>query len=145
MYLYAIVMRLCCVFTYVCMPASFVSLSICVHMLVCSINLDISEGELVAVVGNVGQGKSSLISAILGEMEKLQGKVVVKVGTCTDLNIFVVNWESLFLFVIFHLTYQCCEIPFFPLVVKDENKMGRGRWEPVAHQINVLFIKFTLL
>ncbi|XP_076451201.1 multidrug resistance-associated protein 1-like [Babylonia areolata] len=42
------------------------------------INLDITEGELVAVVGGVGSGKSSLVSAILGEIERRQGKVVVK-------------------------------------------------------------------
>jgi len=34
----------------------------------------------VAVVGHVGAGKSSLISALLGEMEKMMGKVSVKVG-----------------------------------------------------------------
>ena len=45
-----------------------------------SIDLEISEGKLVAVVGTVGSGKSSLISAFLGEMEKLQGKVNVKVS-----------------------------------------------------------------
>ena len=32
-----------------------------------------------AVVGSVGTGKSSLIAAILGEMEKLSGTVAVKV------------------------------------------------------------------
>ncbi|KAJ8316505.1 hypothetical protein KUTeg_006519 [Tegillarca granosa] len=42
------------------------------------INLDIPRGKLVAVVGQVGSGKSSLISAFLGEMDKLQGKVNVK-------------------------------------------------------------------
>lgn len=42
------------------------------------IDLEISEGKLVAVVGTVGSGKSSLISAFLGEMEKLKGKVNVK-------------------------------------------------------------------
>ena len=36
-------------------------------------------GELAAVVGRVGEGKSSLISAILGEMEKIKGRVNVKV------------------------------------------------------------------
>ena len=36
-------------------------------------------GELVAVVGRVGEGKSSLVSAILGEMEKISGRVNVKV------------------------------------------------------------------
>jgi len=39
------------------------------------INIEIKPGKLVAVVGQVGAGKSSLISAILGEMEKLGGKV----------------------------------------------------------------------
>ena len=34
---------------------------------------------MVAVVGSVGAGKSSLIAAILGEMEKLRGTVTVKV------------------------------------------------------------------
>ena len=31
-------------------------------------------------MGRVGEGKSSLISAILGEMEKISGHVNVKVG-----------------------------------------------------------------
>ena len=34
------------------------------------INLSIPRGSLTAIVGPVGSGKSSLISAILGEMEK---------------------------------------------------------------------------
>lgn len=42
------------------------------------ISLDIPDGKLVAVVGQVGCGKSSLISAFLGEMEKVQGRVKVK-------------------------------------------------------------------
>ena len=45
----------------------------------CSINLQLKRGSLVAVVGSVGAGKSSLISAILGEMEKLRGTVTVQV------------------------------------------------------------------
>ncbi|KAH9499530.1 Multidrug resistance-associated protein 1 [Bulinus truncatus] len=43
-----------------------------------NINLNIPEGKLVAVVGHIGSGKSSLLSAILGEMEKVSGDVVVK-------------------------------------------------------------------
>ena len=39
------------------------------------INLEIKSRKLVAVVGQVGAGKSSLISAMLGEMEKVGGKV----------------------------------------------------------------------
>ena len=50
-----------------------------------SINLKVEEGQLVAVVGQVGAGKSSLISAMLGEMEKTKGKVFIKVGFhCID-------------------------------------------------------------
>lgn len=40
----------------------------------------IPEGSLVAVVGHVGSGKSSLLSALLGEMDKLEGTVAVKVA-----------------------------------------------------------------
>ncbi|XP_044159188.1 multidrug resistance-associated protein 1-like [Bufo gargarizans] len=43
-----------------------------------SINLSIQKGSLVAVVGQVGCGKSSLLSALLGEMEKVEGKVALK-------------------------------------------------------------------
>lgn len=39
----------------------------------CSITVTIPKGKLVAVVGQVGSGKSSLLSAFLGEMEKLDG------------------------------------------------------------------------
>lgn len=42
------------------------------------INLIIPQGSLVAVVGHVGCGKSSLISALLGEMEKMEGKVAIQ-------------------------------------------------------------------
>ncbi|XP_055636687.1 multidrug resistance-associated protein 1-like isoform X2 [Toxorhynchites rutilus septentrionalis] len=40
-----------------------------------NINLTLRKGQLVAVVGSVGTGKSSLISALLGEMEKIRGSV----------------------------------------------------------------------
>ncbi|XP_047368141.1 multidrug resistance-associated protein 1 isoform X1 [Vespa velutina] len=43
-----------------------------------NINMNIEQGQLVAVVGSVGSGKSSLISAFLGEMEKLNGRVNTK-------------------------------------------------------------------
>uniref|UniRef100_A0A3B3ZX39 ABC-type glutathione-S-conjugate transporter n=1 Tax=Periophthalmus magnuspinnatus TaxID=409849 RepID=A0A3B3ZX39_9GOBI len=42
------------------------------------INVRVPRGSLVAVVGNVGSGKSSLLSAMLGETEKRNGSVTVK-------------------------------------------------------------------
>lgn len=39
------------------------------------INFQVNDGSLVAVIGSVGSGKSSLISAILGEMDKRKGSV----------------------------------------------------------------------
>lgn len=41
------------------------------------IDLDVPRRKLVAVVGPVGSGKSSLISAILGDLEKVDGEVQV--------------------------------------------------------------------
>ena len=38
------------------------------------INLTVKKGSLTAIVGTVGSGKSSLVSALLGEMEKSSGK-----------------------------------------------------------------------
>ncbi|XP_005391137.1 PREDICTED: multidrug resistance-associated protein 1 [Chinchilla lanigera] len=42
------------------------------------ITFSIPEGALVAVVGQVGCGKSSLLSALLAEMDKLEGHVALK-------------------------------------------------------------------
>ncbi|KAL9228186.1 hypothetical protein vseg_003793 [Gypsophila vaccaria] len=41
------------------------------------INLNIRKGQLSAIVGTVGSGKSSLLSSLLGEMHRLRGKVRV--------------------------------------------------------------------
>ncbi|XP_069695544.1 multidrug resistance-associated protein 1 isoform X5 [Periplaneta americana] len=43
-----------------------------------NINLNFKQGSLVAVVGTVGSGKSSLVSAFLGEMDKITGRVNTK-------------------------------------------------------------------
>ncbi|KAK2649459.1 hypothetical protein Ddye_016948 [Dipteronia dyeriana] len=41
------------------------------------INLEVKKGDLTAIVGTVGSGKSSLLASILGEMHKISGKVRV--------------------------------------------------------------------
>lgn len=54
----------------------------------CSVTLDIAPGSLVAVVGAVGSGKSSLVSAMLGEMENIKGHINIQVrgiGWCRGL------------------------------------------------------------
>lgn len=49
-----------------------------------NINLSIPRGSLVAVVGSVGSGKSSLLSALVGEMKKVRGEIEFggSVGYC---------------------------------------------------------------
>ncbi|XP_029140029.1 canalicular multispecific organic anion transporter 1 [Protobothrops mucrosquamatus] len=42
------------------------------------ITLEIARGSLVAIVGSVGSGKSSLISAMLGEMENIKGHINIQ-------------------------------------------------------------------
>ncbi|KAK1277908.1 ABC transporter C family member 2 [Acorus gramineus] len=46
-----------------------------------NVNLDIDVGSLVAVVGSTGEGKTSLISAMLGELPPLADSTVVVRGT----------------------------------------------------------------
>lgn len=46
---------------------------------VARINLTVPQGCLLAVVGPVGAGKSSLLSALLGELSKVEGSVSIKV------------------------------------------------------------------
>ncbi|KAJ8905437.1 hypothetical protein NDN08_001944 [Rhodosorus marinus] len=43
-----------------------------------NINFTVEPGEFVAIVGAVGSGKSSLVSAMLGEISKLKGSVNVR-------------------------------------------------------------------
>lgn len=44
-----------------------------------NINLEIKKGDITAIVGTVGSGKSSLLASILGEMHKTSGKVRILV------------------------------------------------------------------
>ncbi|CAG8701408.1 5708_t:CDS:10, partial [Dentiscutata erythropus] len=48
------------------------------------INFTISRGDLVAIVGSVGSGKSSLLSALVGEMKNVGGEIIFggTVGYC---------------------------------------------------------------
>ncbi|CAG8704303.1 27994_t:CDS:2, partial [Dentiscutata erythropus] len=48
------------------------------------INVLIPRGKLIAVIGSVGSGKSSLLSALVGEMKRIKGDVVFggNVGYC---------------------------------------------------------------
>lgn len=54
-----------------------------VHLLILcvfhSLNLDVKPGRLIAVVGAVGSGKSSLMSALLGEMHCKKGFINIQV------------------------------------------------------------------
>ncbi|KAI7889943.1 multi drug resistance-associated protein MRP [Mucor mucedo] len=43
-----------------------------------NINLKVKKGEVTAIVGRVGSGKSSLISALLGDTVKLEGDVILR-------------------------------------------------------------------
>lgn len=43
------------------------------------INVVVKVGSLVAVVGPIGSGKSSLLAAVLGEMERRGGSISIKV------------------------------------------------------------------
>lgn len=50
------------------------------HKTLHRINLCIKKGSLVGICGGVGSGKSSLLSALLGQMTLLEGKVAVSGG-----------------------------------------------------------------
>ncbi|XP_051530363.1 ATP-binding cassette sub-family C member 3-like isoform X2 [Myxocyprinus asiaticus] len=43
-----------------------------------NINVMVPQGSLLAVVGHVGCGKTSLVSALLGEMKKLEGQISIR-------------------------------------------------------------------
>lgn len=75
-------------------------LTVCVH----SINVMVPQGSLLAVVGHVGCGKSSLISALLGEMEKMEGEVSIRVRIL--LSLFSLSLLSSYANQYYHLTLQ---------------------------------------
>ena len=47
-------------------------------LLFAGMNLSVQKGQLITVVGKVGAGKSSLLLALLGEMERLRGYIGVR-------------------------------------------------------------------
>lgn len=51
-----------------------------------NINLSIPRGQLTAIVGSVGSGKTSLLSGLIGEMRRTSGKVTFggSVGYCSQ-------------------------------------------------------------
>ena len=53
---------------------------------VCDITMHVRRGTLVAVVGRVGSGKSSLLSGLIGEMRKVSGSVTFggRVAYCSQ-------------------------------------------------------------
>ncbi|KAL9318105.1 hypothetical protein ACSQ67_014622 [Phaseolus vulgaris] len=61
-----------------------------------NINLEINKGELTAIVGTVGSGKSSLLASILGEMHKNSGKECVR-GSLKGKTIILVTHQVDFL------------------------------------------------
>ena len=75
-----------------------------------SLNIRIGPGQLVAVVGQVGAGKSSLISALLGEMDKLNGDVSLMVRvyfkSCELYKYFIWNTRTVYYVVGFILYGQ---------------------------------------
>ena len=56
-----------------------------------SINLEIPVAQLIAVVGHVGAGKSSLISAILGEMNVVEGQIKRNVNYFVVVNLSAIT------------------------------------------------------
>ena len=67
------------------------------------INLNVTKGSLVAVVGTVGAGKSSLLSALLGELEQKYGIVNVDGSvafTAQQVTLMFIRYNVFVLFVV---------------------------------------------
>ncbi|CAD5214570.1 unnamed protein product [Bursaphelenchus okinawaensis] len=99
------------------------------------IQLDIGQGALVAVVGQVGSGKSSLLSALLGEMDKIGGFAGVRGSiayapqqswiqnqTVRDNIIFGKEWDE----QLYHKVVDACELQrdFEFLPFGDQTEIG---------------------
>lgn len=76
-----------------CICAYFTILNICILLMFASVSLDIKPGRLVAVVGAVGSGKSSLMSALLGEMHSIKGfiNILVTPNFCLHICLTIVS------------------------------------------------------
>ena len=59
-------------------------------------DLTVKEGSVVMVIGSVGSGKSSLIQAILGEMDKVSGEVVWAQNSRVSRAIIAGIWVAFF-------------------------------------------------
>ena len=71
-------------------------------------NFSIPDGKLVAVVGQVGSGKSSLVSALLGDMEVMTGQVKTRVSReiGTRYRKWMTYWLKIFTVLGRHLSIQ---------------------------------------
>jgi len=82
-----------------------------------SISLQVPRGGLVAVVGQVGSGKSSLMSAILGEMARLNGHVATQVSSVSpgtvSIVIIKISCSILLFFFLLHYYYHLCNSVHF--------------------------------
>lgn len=73
------------------------------------ISIRIKEKSFVAIVGNVGSGKSSLLNAILGNMELIQGSI----------NMYVLY--GLFFFPSFYFQLACLSVLMLGHVISGKN------------------------
>uniref|UniRef100_A0AAY4E5B9 ATP-binding cassette, sub-family C (CFTR/MRP), member 2 n=1 Tax=Denticeps clupeoides TaxID=299321 RepID=A0AAY4E5B9_9TELE len=77
------------------LPGSAVSISeVFWSNLYVSVSLEVKPGQLVAVVGAVGSGKSSLLSVLLGEMHNIKGHINVKVNIISLILYFRCSMEE---------------------------------------------------
>ena len=77
-----------------------------------NINLDIPVGSLVAVVGGTGEGKPSLISAMLGEIPPVSDATAVIRGSVAYVP--QVSW-------IFNATVSCGILIFLYIYISEGN------------------------